>query len=332
MDRYTKKMALRSMSREIDSQAAAWAVKLDAGRLTPEEEAALEGWLAQDARHLGAFGKARGIALFSARARALGKNFDAGNFGTVKPSLPTRRRVLLASGIAAGLAGIAAGTGIIIRLAGENTYTTRLGETRVIMLEDGSVITLNTNTQARVRYTKEQRTIDLDRGEALFDVAKNKARPFIVQAGSTLVRAVGTSFTVKRLPDEPVQVLVREGIVEIKQPNVAAAVSLRAAANTRAIAPENAPIAATAVPVAEVNRELVWRVGRLAFEGETLGEAATTFARYSDTKIVIDDSGVSNHRITGLFVSNDPVGFSKAIAIALNLHVETRDGEIHLTR
>jgi len=328
-------MTERLTSQEIDDRAAEWAARIDAGELPPDLKAALEAWLAEDPRHLGAFAKARAVSLHTERARALGPNFDPIKFGGKEEYRPNRRRLVLMGGIAASLAGLAAVTGFSTRFAGffdEQTYSTLVGETKVVPLEDGSVVTLNTNSKVTVRYTKKRRDIVLSQGEALFDVAKNRRRPFVVAAGGTQVRAVGTSFTVALLPDQPVQVLVREGVVEIKRPNVPTAPPVRVAINTRAVAPADAPIVAKAVAVAEVNRELAWRVGRIAFEGETLREAAAEFARYSDTPIVIDDPNVANLTITGLFVSNDPVGFSKAVAVSLNLRADVGQNEIHLTR
>jgi transmembrane sensor len=183
-----------------------------------------------------------------------------------------------------------------------------------------------------VRYTRDQRFIEFLHGEALFDVAKNKHRPFIVQSGTTQVRAVGTSFNVKALPDQPVQVLVREGIVEIKRPGVSVAPVVLVAMNNRAIAPQDAPITANPVETAEVGRELAWRVGRLAFHGETLSEAAAEFSRYSDARIQIDDPEIASQKVTGLFVSTDPVGFANAIAVSFDLHTEITDNRIIITR
>ena len=85
--------------------------------------------------------------------------------------------------------------------------------------------------EARAGIHHNRRGIDLIRGEALFDVTKDRKRPFVVTAGATQVRAVGTSFSVQLLPDQPVQVLVREGVVEIKRPDVPMAPPVRAAAS-----------------------------------------------------------------------------------------------------
>jgi transmembrane sensor len=329
-------MSSRTKSPEIDAAAAQWAARIDAGPLEPAEEARLAAWLDADARHLGAFAKARAVLLHSERARALGPNFDPDAFAATraaapKPAAPlvTRRRALALGGTAASLAALAVAGGS--RWFGRNpAYVTRIGETRVVPLADGSVVTLNTNSAIAVRFSKEARTVTLVRGEALFDVAKNKLRPFIVEADGTSVRAVGTSFTVALLPEQPVQVMVREGIVEVKRPERVALPPVRLVANTRAIAPKDAPIVAQKIASAEVTRALSWRVGRLAFEGETLDEAAAIFARYSDTKIVIDDPAVGARTITGLYVSNDPVGFSQAVAASLDLHSELRGNEVHI--
>src|SRR5262249_10641314 len=107
---------------------------------------------------------------------------------------------------------------------------------------------------------------------------------------------------------------------------------VRAAANTRVVAPPDAPVAINAVAPAEVDRELVWRVGRIAFRGETLSEAAEKFARYIDTRIVSEDPAGANRIVAAVFVSNDPIGFAKAVGLSSNLHVETGNGEVRLTR
>jgi transmembrane sensor len=323
-------MAKRRTSQEIDDAAAEWAARVDRGALTAEEESALETWLAGDSRHLGAYAKARAVSVRTERARALGPAFDPAVFAPPQQPTLSRRRVLSIAGVAA--AGAAAITlGIVLQLGGRQ-FSTSLGETRVVSLEDGSVITLNTASRVVVKYTDERRHVELLQGEALFDVAKNPTRPFVVAASDTEVRAVGTSFTIKWLHDKPMQVLVREGLVEVKRTRMPGAPIVRVAANSRVVAPEHSDTATHPVPPAEVSRELAWRVGRIAFQGETLQEAAEMFARYSETRIVIDDPRIANETITGLFVSNDPVGFSKAVAISLNLHAQVGSGQVRLSR
>ncbi|MEI9988600.1 MAG: FecR domain-containing protein [Rhizomicrobium sp.] len=248
-----------------------------------------------------------------------------------KPAF-SRRRVLWGGGIAAGVAGLAVAGRPLLQSFGGDRYATRVGEMRVVPLNDGSLISLNTQSEVVVRYSKSRRDIDLIQGEALFDVAKNAQRPFIVHAGDIAVRAVGTSFTVRVLPSQPVQVLVKEGVVEVTRPDIPVAPPVRAAANTRAIAPANAPIVAKPVETAEVERALAWRDGRIAFHGETLGTAADEFARYSDIRIRIDDPSVAQERITGLFLAGDPIGFANAVAVSFDLRVAVADNEVRLLR
>jgi len=322
----------RQTSHQIDDEAADWAARVDRAPLSAADEQALAAWLEGDVRRQGAYAKARAVALHSERARALGAGFDPARFEPHRASGPTRRGLLWLGGgaAAAGLAGVAT---LGVLRSGADHFNTRKGEVRVVPLADGSVMTLNTASKVTVSYTRERREVRLIEGEALFDVAKDPARPFLVQAGDTWVRAVGTSFTVRRLGDAPVQVLVREGVVEVKDRAGLPARPVRAAANTRLVA-SAAGIAAAAAPItpSEVSRELSWREGRIAFEGETLAQAAGEFSRYSDTRIVIDDPAIAGQEITGLFQANDPVGFAQAVAVSLDLKAQVGAGQVRLYR
>ena len=169
------------MAKEIDAAAAGWAARLDRGVLSPEDEARLDAWLAADPRRVGAFAKARAVALYSERARALGPQFDPQAFKGNQPRAKTRakgpgqakgpvfspaRRWMLWGTAAAGIGSAVLG-GYGLATAGE-TYTTRRGEMKVVPLADGSVVNMNTDSRIRVLYSAARRSIHLDRGEALF--------------------------------------------------------------------------------------------------------------------------------------------------------------------
>jgi transmembrane sensor len=323
----------KPISQEIDRQAAKWAAKMDAGALPPEEREAFESWLAADVRHFGAYGRAEAVLARLDRYRAAG----GGALSQVSPNAAiaslTRRNMVLGGGIAAGLVA-ACTVGIVVWNNGRNEYsqeafTTKIGETRVIVLSDNSVVTLNTNSKITVRYTKHERLIDLVQGEALFSVAKNKSRPFVVSAGYAHVRAVGTSFSVSRLPQHPVQILVQEGVVKVTCKSKSD--SILADADTRTLVPKDAPISKRAVSYSQIARNLAWQYGQIAFDNVQLADAVLEFARYSRTKIVVDPA-VSSMTVTGLFASNDPVGFAKAVATALNLRLDIEREEIRIIR
>jgi transmembrane sensor len=316
-------MTRSETAREIDDVAAQWAARIDRAPLSPEEERALQAWLDADPRHFGAFARVRAIALHTERARALGPRFDPAQFGRTSPR-PSRNGLTYGAIAAAFIALFAAGT--FLSQSQAQIYTTRVGQVQVAPLADGSVVTLNTASEVAVTYSESQRTLDLVSGEATFDVAKNPQRPFVVTAGDVEVRAVGTSFTVRHLPNAPVEVLVSEGVVDVVRDGQIK----RIGANLKAVAAK--AVTVTSVAPEKVVRQLAWRDGRLAFEGDTLRQAAAEFARYSDTRIVIDDPALASRTITGLYVPTDPVGFARAVGRAMNLEVAVSQGEVRLSQ
>lgn len=336
----------RETSQQIDRAAAHWAARLDRG-LSAGEEGDLDDWLDADPRRLGAFMRMRAIALQSERAKALGPTFDPYAFAgdtTADAPLPgdaapptmeqrsrfTRRQMLGTGGaLAASLALVLAGS--LTLLPHGQRYETRLGESRVVPLADGSVMTLNTDTQVKVRFAKSERLVELDHGEALFDVAHNAARPFIVLADGARVRAVGTSFVVKKLVDQPLSVMVAQGTVELTRPALDHPVRI-VANNRMSVSASSSASRPVTISDDEVARETAWKVGRIAFEGERLADASAEFARYSDVRIIIDDPSVRREEITGLFASNDPVSFARAAALSLGLKAQVGNGEVRLTR
>jgi transmembrane sensor len=193
-------MSTRYSPREIDRAAAEWAARHCAG-LTQEDRQAFQAWLDADTRHLGAYAKAEAVLAQLARVGAAGAEAlrvpvvavdetpDAANEAARGAAI--RRRAILTGTAAAGLAVAAGGAAWLARLLGQEAYSTSIGETREVVLSDNSIITLNTNSRVLVNYSKTSRRIDLVQGEALFDVAKNRKRPFIVTAADTQVRAVG---------------------------------------------------------------------------------------------------------------------------------------------
>lgn len=317
-------------SHDIERQAAEWVAKRSMGALTSKDEAAFDAWLAADTRALGAYCRLEGtLSRLERVGGAIVGRTDGLSEKTSNPepgSFLSRRRIMAASGLAASIAAL--GAGAIWWNGQSKSYASQGGQVREISLSDGSVVTLNTNSEVSVRYTDALREIHLLRGEALFDVAKNKSRPFIVTAGETRVRAVGTSFAVSMIPERPVQVLVKEGIVEVKAGAKRPAV--RAKANTRVLIPDEDRYIAVSVAQTKVTRELAWQHGLISFDNQTLQDAAQEYARYSDIRIITDEE-TGKRTITGSFAANDPIGFAKLTAAALDLQVEVGEKEVRLT-
>jgi len=320
---------MSSVNQEIDGQAANWATKRNLGEPTPEEEAAFEAWIAADIRHFGAYGRAEAVLARLERIPGSAIRKMCARQVTIAP-VWTRRRVVLAGSVAASAAAAVCIGAVLLQGDLSESFATGIGQVREVVLSDGSIVTLNTNSRISIKYTEERREIHLVQGEALFDVAKNKKRPFIVLAGDMQVRAVGTSFTVSMLPQRPIQVLVKEGVVELNRiSSNRKTTPVRVSANTQALALRDVPIVAAGVPKAKIERDLAWKLGQIAFDNQTLQDAAQEFARYSDVRIVID-AAVADRTVTGLFASNDPISFAKAAAAVLKLQVEVSDGKVRL--
>ncbi len=273
-------------------------------------------------------------------ARALGAGYapdaflgdDAGVVPEAEDAVApmSRRRMLWLSGSAVAAAAVGA-VGIGLWGRGER-YATRRGEMLRIALPDGSIVNLNTASSIDVRFSEAQRTIVLEGGEVLFDVAKDAKRPFVVLAGRTRVQAIGTEFTVRHERRAPVNIIVSEGVVEVTQAD-AAVQPVRLSQNMQAKADPDAvsPIEAVDVTPDAVARQLFWREGKIGFSDATLAAAAAEFARYNDGEIVIPDPEVAQQRVTGLFVATDPKGFAEAVATSFGLQARVDGDRIILT-
>jgi transmembrane sensor len=221
------------------------------------------------------------------------------------PVVPRRTRWAAA---AAGLFILAAGGGVFLRgrISGES-YSTPIGGLEDVHLADGSRITLNTDSRIRVHLSKRERRIDLDRGEAFFEVAHDSTRPFVVYAGHDRVRAVGTKFSVRRDSDD-VEVVVTEGKVQLATVDTPSGGRLPAVtilpAWTVAKTAKTAVLTHRESPT-EAEASLSWRNGYLVFKDATLEDVARTFNRYNTRKIVIADPQIASIRIGGNFRSNN---------------------------
>lgn len=190
-----------------------------------------------------------------------------------------------------------------------------VGEQQVHTLSDGSVITLNTNSHIDVDFTKNQRTVRLLKGEALFKVTKDTARPFVVVADNGIVRAVGTEFSV-RLLNKRIDVVVSEGSVELSTleptlPSFSSKINLKrdvkkmaslgiiTAGQTAKIEDSEAKVELHAV--AEIDAKLSWKSGRLEFLGKPLDEVVSEVGRYTNLQIIIDDPEIQKLSFGGAF-------------------------------
>jgi transmembrane sensor len=207
---------------------------------------------------------------------------------------------------------------------------TGIGERATASLEDGSTVTLNTNSTLEINYTRLRRDVRLLAGQALFKVAHDTARPFVVAAAAREVVAVGTEFEV-RLDGEKVRVALLQGRVRVQPIHTRGT----GGAESAVMVPGEQLVASSAgVELRHANvQELVsWQSGRIRFDDTRLADAVAEMNRYNHTPIEINDPAIADTRISGSFRTGESWSFAEAIGEALDIKAESTGDTIRLKR
>lgn len=320
-------MSVRQHADDIDAQAAGWVVRRDREGDSSVLEAELDRWLAEDIRHSGALLKAEATWALLGRsetpalapapvpAHAPSRGLSTGRL--------SRRMVLggMAGSLAAALAAV-----LVLPTAGDH-YRTEVGEIRRVALADRSTAAINTASDIAVVYQKEQRLIRLEEGEVWFQVAKDPARPFRVEAGQVRVEAVGTAFSVRRR-EAGADILVTEGVVKAWVEGAEGS-AIQIQAGSHAFVADTGTVDRQVAQPSQLDRQLAWRGGKIDLAGDTLAHAVSEFNRYNARKITVADAEAGRKRFHGVFRIDDPEGFARAASISLGLRASaTPDGDI----
>lgn len=347
----------RKTHEEVREQACLWLARLDRGA-SAEELAQLAEWLEQDSLHVRML---INMAAMWDQAALLSELAEIFPLEDKAVALRARRKgrggwFVAVTGLAAAMLVM----GIYIGLRNsemwprapllDESFATAVGEHRQINLPDGSIVTLNTNTRAHFRFDGKSREVVLDHGEAFFTVAKDAARPFRVHAGSRVVEAVGTAFTVQHAGGQDIEVLVTEGKVNFRETATLPAVTAAAQSRTTqdaeiardaviplvagerlTIAQEIQQIQRDELQPEEVEVKLSWRMGMLVFQGDSLETVLEEVSRYTTVKLQAD-AAIRDIRIDGIF----PAGDIDRLLIAMerNFNLDSQrigDDEILLT-
>lgn len=301
--------------------AVQWHVRLsDAGE--PRDWQDFTGWLEQDPGNRLAYDEVELLVadLGDRREELAGALADPATepMATVLPLRPSTRSRLPASSRRGALVGglaLAASLALAIGLwqrapdrpaeAAAEIYQTEIGATREVALADGSRLHLNTATRVAVTLGARERRVELSEGEALFEVAPDPARPFLVVAGDETVRAVGTAFNVLRHAGA-VTVTVSHGIVEVRPLANGAAAGQTAAASPVRLGVGQQHRREEGTPtytVARVDPDAVtaWRSGRLIYEARPLADVVSDLNRYFATRISLEN-GADQLSFSGVLV------------------------------
>nr|WP_245198813.1 FecR family protein [Sphingopyxis italica] len=320
----------QSPSERTAAEAAAWLARLESTGRTEATEAGLRAWLDADASHRGAFEKAMDLWAILPGAAALrdGGESAADPLPVFRNRIGARARslALVASFL---IVALVSGWWLMQQPTG---YATAIGEQKVATLEDGTRIALNTDTHLSVRYEEAARKIVMDDGEAMFEVARNPARPFVVTAGNKSVTAIGTSFIVRKAGNA-VTVTLISGKVRVDTYSSPAAA--RPVQSTMLTPGERFAAAAdTAAMVTPVSSEAAtaWRRGQVMFNDTPLSAAIAELNRYGGPQVDIADPRLGALTVSGVFATNDTAEFADAVAALHGLNVDRDAGRIRLGR
>lgn len=335
-------------SPSVATEAADWYTRLRAPDVSELEATRFRAWLAGDPE------RRREFEAIDALWNDLAAIEDCPEVQRVRRQIAARRRPRQlrrpAQWAMAAMVLIAiSGALFAWRQSSVNRFVTEIGEQRTVPLADGSVVMLNTDTELRLRYSDTTRGIDLVRGQASFEVAKDPVRPFVVRAGEVAVRAVGTVFDVYRTGDK-VTVTLIEGKVAVTHEDEAAdensfgGIDNGAQASSGAASPaevvlaagEQVSYASSAVSVeraiADVPRVTAWRKRRLDFSDTPLLEAIAEANRYSREQIILAAPALEDARISGVFEAGKNDLFAEGLQSYFRLELErTADDKIILS-
>lgn len=318
--------------------ASYWFVRRDGRELSESEAEEFERWIAASPTHAPALAQmsaawkfCEGIEadqnLAALRAKAIASprrgSWKLVASGLLAASLITG--VILGTPIKSVLPGDAASSGV--PLAQSARYETAKGEMRTLTLADGSKVTLNTASQIHVTLAPERRVIHLVRGQALFEVAHDPDRPFVVEARNRRVTALGTVFEV-RLDADRMEVALIKGRVAVDQ---------RTGRPSRAILrPGEALLISRGVnqPIVRIDAstQLQWRDGFAEFVDAPLAQVVQEMNRYSSRAIVLKDENLAGERINGVFRTGDPERFVAIVSELVAIDSQNLPDRIILTR
>jgi transmembrane sensor len=295
--------------------AADWVVRLQSDGLAPEDALAFDAWLEASPANARAYDAA--LATWTAYGREAAA--VAEGLRTRRGPRPLTRRFYLGAGAIAAAAAVAVvALPMLQPQPAARTYATAKGEHRTVTLADGTRIDLNADTRLTVRLERGARQVTMDEGQAVFDVAHDTRRPFLVAAGDRTVRVVGTQFDVRRRAGK-LSVTVARGAVEVRPSGQALGAAYRLHPGQRFDHVEGAREAR--VDAVAADEVLGWRTGRLVYRDQPLSEVVADLNAQFRQPITIEDPKLAATPISGVLVVD---GDESAVIRRLALLVSAR--------
>ena len=304
-------------SASVRDAAATWFARAQGQAMSAAQQLELAAWRAQHPSHEAEYQWLLTLwsatdVLPKARLQALCE----------PPAAPLKRRSVVRYGLAASLVAIAAGAGVWgyqhTSAGYQAQFATALGERRSVTLPDGTNLELNSRSRLRVNFERGQRHVELEQGEAMFSVAHDSDRPFVVQAGPGQVTVTGTRFDV-RLEGDQTQVVVESGHVQVQGADANTQVNLTAGLGTHVTA-QGQVAAAYAVNAQALT---AWRKGQLVFDDATLQEVAAQVSRYRQKPLRVSNPALAQLRLSSVFKVDDTDALLSALPKILPVVIQT---------
>lgn len=306
----------------LTDEALAWLVRIHSGHASDADRLACEAWKTQSPAHDLAYQKAEALWYEIGLTPASG-------VPRLPDSSPSSRRVsrsrkLRTWSLAACLI-LAVGwatSGLILPhlLPTMADYHTGTGQQRIVLLKDGTRVTLNTDSAINVAFSSQQRIVQLLKGEAAFDVTSDGTRPFIVQSREVTTRALGTGFIVHLQP-RSVTVTVAEHAVQVSTTTAGAFSPLVLQEGQQVSYSDEGGL--SPIQAVDLKRVSSWQRGKLIFEDQPLGTVIEELDRYRPGSILILNPTLRTLKVTGLFDTADPEAALRMIAYTLRIHETT---------
>ena len=204
-------------------------------------------------------------------------------------------------------------------------YATSPGQQQIMILSDGSRLSLNTRSRVEVDFDSNERRVTLSYGEAMFEVAKDPRHPFIVTSGDNHVRALGTAFVVRQ-DRRAMSATLLEGRVSVSRGAADSLVELAELKHGQRITIAGRDKVLIDYPLLEAIT--AWRDGQVMFDGATLEEALTELNRYGRVHLIVNDPGIASLRISGVFSTRDSSQFAETVAALYHLDLVRQGNRI----
>lgn len=310
----------------IEAHASQWLERREFENWTERNQQEFEAWLDESPAHRVAFVRLEAGWKRTSRLAALRPPEAAQKSEPIARARPRMMRVAIGLAIAAVLAG---GLANFLLRPAQMAYATPFGGHRAITLADGTLVELNTDTVLRVRMSASSRTVQLDRGEAYFQVKHDAARPFVVMAAGLRVVDLGTKFVVRN-DSTRLEVALLEGRARFESTDPKMHSAILSPGDV--VVAKGKSVSLTKASAQDLDGDFGWRRGLLVFKHTALADAAAEFNRYNREKLIIADASAAKLQIRGTFRTGDVALFASVTRDVLGLHVTRRGGDIVVTR